>query len=154
MNTDENLSKIFGTDLNNDNVVLNVPAIQTEQNTDIIVSTDGEKDSAVDYDADYARSKMVGIIDVGEEAIDLAGKIASESMHPRALEVMSQLLKTQGDNIDRILKIQRDRREIKKINGNNTPERVSSSSNVNVANAVFIGSTSELLKRLKGIGAE
>lgn len=152
--TDENLSRIFGTTTDQivEGEVINSPAtIPEEPNASVTIITSSQnEESIIDSDAEFARSKMINIIGRGDDAIDLIGKIAQDSQHPRALEVMSQLLKTQSDNVDRLMKIHRDKREIKNIG--KAIEKEKPQVGVSVNNAVFIGSTSELLKRIKNVG--
>jgi hypothetical protein len=65
-------------------------------------------------------------------------------MHPRAFEVLGQLIKTQSDNLDKLLKLQKDKKELLK-----TEEQPTTQQNIAIDKAVFVGSTADLLKKLK-----
>jgi hypothetical protein len=131
---DENLSAILNTDYIKSDESLNgkqVTIIQQDQSNQI------------QSDADYARSNLYGLIEKGNEIIENISDIAKESMSPRAFEVLGQLIKTQSDNLDKLLKLQKDKKELFKT------EELATHQNINVEKAVFVGSTAELLKKLK-----
>jgi hypothetical protein len=67
--------------------------------------------------------------------------IAKAGQHPRSFEVYATLLKNMTEANDRLLKIQKDMREI---------EGKNKSSGTNIDKAIFVGSTNELSKLLKG----
>jgi hypothetical protein len=136
---DENLSAILNTEYT---VVedTNFKAIQVVENS---------SDNQVQTDAEYARSNLYGLIEKGNETIDNISEIARESMHPRAFEVLGQLMKTQSENLDKLLKLQKDKKELLK-----TGEQITTQQNINVDKAVFVGSTAELLKKLKNESAD
>ena len=102
-----------------------------------------EENNHVEVDADFARDKVYDLIAQGEVALDLIEKISIESHHPRSLEVMGQLLKTQSDNIDKLLKIQKEKKELSK---ELPPQRNQA---ISIDKAVFVGNTSDLLKKIR-----
>ena len=65
-------------------------------------------------------------------------------MHPRAFEVLGQLIKTQSENLDKLLKLQKDKKELLK-----TEEQPTTQQNIAIDKAVFVGSTADLLKQIK-----
>ena len=67
--------------------------------------------------------------------------IAKAGQHPRAFEVYSGLLKNMTEANDRLLKIQKEMREMEGIK--------KETNNTNIDKAIFVGSTSELSKLLK-----
>ena len=91
----------------------------------------------------YQQSKenIQEIIDSGKEAMEDILQIAKAGQHPRAFEVYATLLKNMTEANDRLLKIQKDMREI---------EGKNKSSGTNIDKAIFVGSTAELSKLLKG----
>ena len=101
--------------------------------------------SQIENDAEYARTNIYDIIEQGAKAVDLATNIASESLHPRALEVLGQLLKVQSDNVDKLLKLHADKQKL------NAAAGISSvgASPITVQNAVFVGTTTELLDMIR-----
>ena len=100
-----------------------------------------------DIDSDltdaYQQSKenLQGIIDQGQEAMYEILEIAKAGQHPRAFEVYATLLKNMTEANDRLLKIQKDMRDISGVKKESTT--------TNIDKAIFVGSTSELSKLLK-----
>jgi hypothetical protein len=100
-----------------------------------------------DMDSDltdaYQQSKenLQGIIDQGQEAMYEILEIAKAGQHPRAFEVYATLLKNMTEANDRLLKIQKEMRDISGIKKETTT--------TNIDKAIFVGSTSELSKLLK-----
>ena len=100
-----------------------------------------------DIDSDltdaYQQSKenLQGIIDQGQEAMYEILEIAKAGQHPRAFEVYATLLKNMTEANDRLLKIQKEMRDISGVKKESTT--------TNIDKAIFVGSTSELSKLLK-----
>jgi len=92
----------------------------------------------------YQQSKenLQGIIDQGKEAMEEILNIAKAGQHPRAFEVYSGLLKNMTEANDRLLKIQKEMRDMEGIK--------KEASSTNIDKAIFVGSTSELSKLLSG----
>ena len=101
-----------------------------------------ESPKAVDHlqdDYEASRETYKELIDKGNEAIDLMMELAKDSQHPRAFEVLATLLKTQADNNDKLLELQ------KRVKALKEPSKGSASSSPNVTNNnVFVGSTTDL----------
>ena len=95
----------------------------------------------VDNDYENARKNFYSLINKGNTAIDGILNLAKESEHPRSYEVAGQLIKVVGDTTQELLKLQKNLKELKKVD-DKAPR--------NVTNALFVGSTSELQKLLKG----
>jgi len=91
----------------------------------------------------YQQSKenIQEIIDSGKDAMEEILQIAKAGQHPRAFEVYATLLKNMTEANDRLLKIQKEMREI---------EGKKKDSGTTIDKAIFVGSTSELSKFLKG----
>ena len=96
--------------------------------------------STVDDDAEYARTNIRELIEKGNVAMDNLLHVAKESEHPRAYEVAANMLKNLTDMNKDLLEIQKRKKELK-------PQ--TTQQNISVDKAVFIGSTTELLKQLK-----
>ena len=99
---------------------------------------DGED---VDNDYENARKNFYSLINKGNTAIDGILNLAKESEHPRSYEVAGQLIKVVGDTTQELLKLQKNLKELKKVD-DKAPR--------NVTNALFVGSTSELQKLING----
>ena len=107
-------------------------------NTEII---EAEPKDSIDDDAEYARQNIRGLIEKGNDAANHIVEIAKQSEHPRAFEVAAGLLKNLADMNKDLLEIQKRKRDLQ-------PKQVTQQ-NINVDKAVFIGSTSELIKQLR-----
>jgi hypothetical protein len=131
---DKNLSAILNTDY----------ITNEAQNDKQVTIIQQDKSNQIQSDADYARSNLYGLIEKGNETIENISDIAKESMHPRAFEVLGQLIKTQSENLDKLLKLQKDKKELLK-----TEEQPTTQQNIAIDKAVFVGSTADLLKQIK-----
>lgn len=95
-----------------------------------------EKDIKDDYE--FSRDTYKELIAVGTQSMDSLAELARESEHPRAFEVLSNHLKSIGDITDKLMKLQKNKKELtqddvkKEITNNN----------------VFVGSTTELQRML------
>jgi len=97
-----------------------------------------------DQDFDYSRSNYYELIEKGNLALDGILEVAKESQHPRAYEVAATMMKNLSDMTDKLMILQQQR---KQLEGGKTPQQ-----QVNVDKAVFVGSTADLLKKLKNDG--
>jgi len=90
-----------------------------------------------------SRENLQGLIDQGQEAMQEILNIAKAGQHPRAFEVYGTLLKNVVDANKELLAIQKQMRE---MDENSKKEK----SGTNIDKAIFIGSTAELNKLIKG----
>ena len=93
-------------------------------------------------DYEYTRGNLYSIIEKGQEAIDGILEIAQESEMPRAYEAAGQLIKSVSDATDKLIDLQ------KKLKDVNEEKVAKGPSTVN--NALFVGSTADLAKLIKG----
>jgi len=94
----------------------------------------------LDTDYEYTRNNLKAIIEKGSEALDGILELAKESEHPRAYEVVGQIIKNVADVNRQLIDLQKDIKGLKKADSGPN----------NVTNALFIGSTHDLQKLLKG----
>jgi hypothetical protein len=124
--------------------ILDVEPITIEQpvitSTEIVEMPIGN--NVVETDADYARNNIKSLIDKGSDAIQELAVVARDSQHPRAYEVMANMLKHLTDMNKDLLEIQKRKQDL-------TGVKESGSKDVNIDKAVFVGSTAELMKLLK-----
>jgi hypothetical protein len=106
-------------------------------------SNDGKLDEDLEDDYKIVRHNYEEIITKGKDAIDEMIKIASESEHPRAFEVVATLIKNVSEVNEKMIILQKQMREIKKTADKDAPKTT-------IDKAIFVGSTSELSKLLKG----
>jgi hypothetical protein len=96
----------------------------------------------VEADTEVARENIKELIQKGHRAVDELAVIARDSQHPRAYEVMATLIKNMSDLNKDLLQLQKQKKELMVSSDNKNGE-------VNVNNALFVGSTAELMKLLK-----
>ena len=134
MNTfDKNMEKIFDV----------TPVEKSAEPKMPVVVNYNEPDIKQDLTDAYQQSKenLQEIIDQGKEAMEEILQIAKAGQHPRAFEVYGTLLKNMVDANKELLNIQKTMRDMdgKKKEGDTKIDK-----------AIFVGSTSELSKFLKG----
>ena len=95
----------------------------------------------VDNDYKYQRENFYRLVERGQDAIDGILELAKETEHPRSYEVAGQLIKNVADVTEKLGELQLKMQKLKEV-PSNAPK--------NVTNALFVGSTSELQKMLKG----
>tara|TARA_B100001115_G_C15826554_1_gene411705 strand:+ start:33 stop:446 length:414 start_codon:yes stop_codon:yes gene_type:complete len=118
--------------------IFNLP--ETKKQTEITVAKKVEEnnsESEADIDYKYARENLYNIIEKGQESLNTLVDVAQQSQHPRAFEVVSQLVKTLSDTNKDLLELQR---KIKVINKDITegPKTVN--------NSLYVGNTADLQK--------
>ncbi len=96
-----------------------------------------DKDINTDYD--YSRDSYYNLIEKGQEAIQGILDIAKEGQHPRAYEVVGQLIGQVATSVDKLQDLQKKLKDLKEVPGK---------TNANIKNALFVGSTAELQKML------
>ena len=95
----------------------------------------------IDNDYKYQRENFYNLVERGQDAIDGILEIAKESEHPRTYEVAGNLIKQVAEVTEKLGDLQEKMRKLKEV-PNSAPK--------NVTNALFVGSTAELQKMLKG----
>jgi len=128
----EKLSEIFDVEP--------IPLEETPIETREIVQM--QSDNPVEQDTEIARENIKELIEKGHRAVDELAIIARDSQHPRAYEVMATLIKNMSDMNKDLLEIQKRKKDLIGVSDNKAGD-------VNVNNALFVGSTAELMKLLK-----
>ena len=95
----------------------------------------------VDADYKYQRDNFYNLIEKGQNAIEGILNVAKESDHPRGDEVAGNLIKQVAEVTEKLGDLQEKMKKLKEV-PNSAPK--------NVTNALFVGSTAELQKMLKG----
>ena len=117
-------------------VIQEEPKEITRELPDRLTKTDIEKDY------EYTRGNLYSIIEKGQEAINGILEVAEDSDMPRAYEVAGQLIKSVSDATDKLMDLQ------KKLKDVNAEEKTGPTNVTN--NALFVGSTADLAKLIKG----
>ena len=102
----------------------------------------GEGDKNTDFQ--YARENMYHIIERGRDAMDELLEIAKAEESPRAFEVFGQLLKNMTDSQEKLMELHQKKQKLESDGDRQEVTRAQ-----NVTNALFVGSTAELLKLVK-----
>ena len=95
----------------------------------------------VDADYKYQRDNFYNLIEKGQNAIEGILNVAKESAHPRGYDVAGNLIKQVAEVTEKLGDLQEKMKKLKEV-PNSAPK--------NVTNALFVGSTAELQKMLKG----
>ena len=130
--TDKNLAEILNTDY--------VPIVKEDKPITV------HQDNTENPDANYSRANYYNLIEKGNEALDGILEVAKESQHPRAYEVAANMIKNLSDVTEKLMILQKQQLDLK-------PKEAAPTS-INVDKAVFVGSTAELLKKLKNEPSE
>jgi Zn-finger protein len=109
--------------------------------SDIDVVSD-ERHIHQDQDYEYIRNNLKDIIGKGSDALDGILELARDSDHPRAWEVVGQIMRQLAETNKDLIELQKDMKKIKDEEG---AKKVTQ-------NAIFVGSTKELQKFLRDQG--
>ena len=109
--------------------------------TKVIVKKPSDDLEDTDADYKYQRENFYNLVERGQDAIEGILEIAKESEHPRTYEVAGNLIKQVAEVTEKLGDLQEKMKRLKEV-PNSAPK--------NVTNALFVGSTAELQKMLKG----
>ena len=133
MKIDETLSAEFG--------------IQPMKVTEVI-TTDGEiikqTDSKIEDDYEITRNNLRLILSQGQSALMKALDVAHQSEHPRAFEVVGNLMKQLADVNQQLLDLHQQKQKLDGPKEGSTKE-------VTNNNVIFTGSTADLNKLIKNM---
>ena len=132
--TDKNLAEILNTDY--------MPVVSDKSDKPITLHSE----TGENPDANYSRANYYNLIEKGNEALDGILEVAKESQHPRAYEVAANMIKNLSDVTEKLMILQKQQQDLK-------PKELAPT-NITVDKAVFVGSTTELLKKIKNESSE
>lgn len=95
----------------------------------------------IDNDYKYSRDTYYELVEKGKQSLELMIEVARESEHPRAFEVLSGMIKNISDVNDRLMDLNKKKKDIDK---KDEVKKIA-----NTTNNLFVGSTTELQKLLK-----
>jgi hypothetical protein len=110
--------------------------LTTYEKQEVVKSDSMEKDIKNDYD--YARENYYNLVENGNVALEDLIELAKQSEHPRAYEVVGQMIKTLGDTTSQLTILHEKQM---KLNASK-PEKVTN-------NNLFVGSATDLLDLIK-----
>lgn len=131
---DESLSNIFS------------PVEEKRSPVLINQAPEPSKDYQAEADVEYVRANLYDLMGNGSEAINQMMQLAKESQHPRTYEVLSNFIKNMGDVGDKLIQLHKSKKELTATEEKKAP------AGINVEQAVFVGSTADLLKKIKSDG--
>jgi hypothetical protein len=131
---DESLSNIFS------------PVEEKRSPVLINQAPETSKDYQAEADVEYVRANLYDLMGNGSEAINQMMQLAKESQHPRTYEVLSNFIKNMGDVGDKLIQLHKSKKELTATEEKKAP------AGINVEQAVFVGSTADLLKKIKSDG--
>lgn len=121
-----------------------IPSEEVKQ--EILVPVKEELPSNTDAEDDFelTRKTMKKMLEKGTNAVDELFELAKASEHPRSFEVLANLIKTTSDVSKDLYNLQKMKKELK-----DEPQKKPHDGGVTVERAVFVGTTSDLLKKIK-----
>jgi hypothetical protein len=137
MKIDDKLSEVFDT-------------VKIEKKTEVeILDSTGATISPVNekIEDDYtvARNNLRVLLQQGQVALTDALEVAKQSEHPRAFEVVGNLMKQLADVNQQLMDLHQQKQKL------DAPAKAEASKQVTNNNAIFVGSTTELNKLIKNM---
>ena len=131
MKIDDRLSEVFD--------IIPQPVTEVIDNTtgEIIKTPEGK----IENDYDTARDNLRELLITGQNALMHALEVAKQSEHPRAFEVVGNLMKQVADMNDKLIDLQQKMKNLNKEDKKSMPTTVN--------NTMFIGTTADLQKMIK-----
>jgi hypothetical protein len=130
-NIDEHLDEVFG--------IIEKPKKEMVKTERIVPVVTNDDSGSQEVDFQYARENLYNLIERGQDGLDELLEIAKASQHPRAFEVVGQLVDKLTTTNKELLNLHKSKKDIKTERGGPT----------SVNNNLFVGSTAELQKFLK-----
>ena len=125
-------------DKNLDNILEiaeNLPKVTKDTSLRVVPETNGMEE---DTDFKYTRENLYNLLERGQDAVEELLEIAKQSEHPRAFEVVGQLIGKLTETNKELMGLHKTKKDLSTERGP-----------TNVTNALFVGSTSDLQKMLK-----
>lgn len=111
-------------------------------NPPTIITDEQRKNFVHEQDYEYSRDTYYDLIEKGRESLDLMIQVARESEHPRAFEVLSNMIKDIANVNDKLMELNKKQKELLQ---DDKPKETNTTNN-----NLFIGSTTELQRFLLG----
>ena len=133
---------------------LNIEPSITTTNTAITLAVDApslpKTDNTLEDDTEFVRENLYNIIRNGNKALELIALISSESQHPSALRVMSELITSLSSATDKLLKLHLDKQKvIREKSEDSQPVRGKTPTIGNIEQALFVGDSDTLSRQMK-----
>jgi len=139
MKIDDRLSEVFDTPI----------ITKTSVEGEIVDAATGEiiesSETKIEDDYDITRSNLRELLTTGQNALMHALEVAKQSEHPRAFEVVGNLMKQLADVNQQLMDLHQQKAKLDAPKNKDT--KVTN-------NAIFVGSTSELAKMIQNMNKE
>jgi hypothetical protein len=132
MRIDDSLSEVFD--------VQTLPKTEVITQDGEIISTANEK---IESDYDTTRNNLRVLLQQGQEALQKSLDVAMQSEHPRAFEVVGNLMKQLAEVNQQLMDLHQQKQKL------DEPSKAEKAKQVTNNNAIFVGSTAELNKLIK-----
>lgn len=141
MGVEKNLSDALGIE--------HLPVTKEEVKQEVIEYVPAKEENE-DQDEDYrlVRNTLRNLIEKGNDALEDISTIARQNESARGFEVVANLIKTVGETSKDLYNLQKMKRDLKEPDPATDP-RKKTTEGINVEQAVFVGSTAELLAAIK-----
>jgi|TARA_B110000977_G_scaffold73139_1_gene98952 hypothetical protein len=139
VNTLKELNKALG--VAGDVLTSQTEPLDYQETLPIVVENNTEEYDDIEKDYRLQRDTFHTLVEKGSTAIDGILELAKEGEHPRGYEVAGNLIKQVAEVAEKLGDLQEKMKRLKEV-PNTAPK--------NVTNALFVGSTAELQKMLKG----
>ena len=134
MRIDDSLSEVFD--------VQTLPKTEVITQDGDIISTASQK---IETDYDTTRNNLRILLQQGQEALQKSLDVAMQSEHPRAFEVVGNLMKQLAEVNQQLMDLHQQKQKL------DEPSKAEKAKQVTNNNAIFVGSTAELNKLIKNM---
>lgn len=142
---DKSISDSLGIEFEPDK---KVPTVVEQVEQEIIepdqVEPTGNSDIEDDYN--FSRDTLKKVIDKGKDAVIDAQIVAQQNEHPDSYKALAALIKSVSSATKDLYEVHEKTKNLKGTLG----KKVLDNGNINVDKAIFVGTTSDLLKQIKG----
>ena len=142
MKFDDTLSKVFDIEPVKEGEIIT-------KTGDVLVPEKNSNDEKIDYDYDKTRNNLHGILQQGQEALTHALEVARSSEHPRAFEVVGNLMKQLSEVNGQLMDLHDKKKKLEAKSKDASPTQSGTVTN----NSIFLGSTAELSQLLKNMNS-
>lgn len=137
MKIDDKLSEVFDT-------------VKIEKKTEVeVLDSSGNTitpvNQKIEDDYSVARDNLRVLLQQGQLALTDALEVAKQSEHPRAFEVVGNLMKQLADVNQQLMDLHQQKQKL------DAPSKAEAAKQVTNNNAIFVGSTAELNKLIKNM---
>ena len=136
---DDKLSEKFGIDPMESQEAEVLPAVQDSEHDDLPVPSE-----KIENDYDHSRDNLRNLLGQGQEALTHALEVAKQSEHPRAFEVVGQLVKQLADVNQQLMDLHSQKKKLDEPGKGASAKKVTN-------NAIFVGSTAEMQKLINNM---